>query len=423
MLRRAVCLFFVGLLAAQSAPDPGAIAKQALDMMLGGKYQEMNQMFTPEGQKAFPADALRKIGAQNKTWGAPSNIGAPVVNRPGPNFVVVIPVSFATQNINFTFAVNPAGQVVAFLERPGEVAWQRPPYSKPESFRERAVTLGDDWKLAGALTVPAGNGPFPAVVLVHDSGPQDRDESVFGSKPFRDLAEGLASRGMVVLRYEKRTRAYVARMADKANRTARDETGDDALKALALLRTEPEVNPQKVFLLGHGLGGYLAPRIAQADGKLAGVIILGGNARPLEDVLVDLEIYQGTLAGKDLDLLKLQAKRVKTLDAGDADSPPILGMPAAYILDLKGYDPVAEAKGLAARLLIVQGERDFQVTAKDFDLWKSGLAGRKDATLRSFPSLNHLMVAGQGKGTEAEYRKPGHVAPEVVDEIAKWIGQ
>jgi hypothetical protein len=423
MLRSAVCLFSVGLLAAQTAMDPTAVGRKALDLMLGSKFQELNKMFTPEGQKVYTAEALGKLDGQIKAWGAARNIGAPTVTRPGPNFIVTIPVSFATQNINFTIAVNPAGEVVLLLQRPGESAWQPPPYAKTGAYFEHPVTVGEgEWKLPGLLTLPAGNGPFPAVVLVHDSGPSDRDETVFATKVFGDLAEGLATNGVASLRYEKRTRQYAAKMAHKAGMTARDETDDDALKALAMLRAQPQINPQKIYLLGHGLGGYLAPRIAKEDGKLAGIVILNGTARPLEDVILDQAVYLGK-TGKDLEQLKAEVARVKALEPADSDSPSVLNMPAAYILDLKGYDPVAVAKSLNLRILVIQGERDFQATMKDFNLWKTGLAGRKDTTFRSYPALNHLSVAGQGKSTEAEYRKPGHVAQEVVDEIAKWAAQ
>jgi dienelactone hydrolase len=424
MLRSTVCLFSVGLLAAQTAPDPAVVGRKALDLMLGSKFQELNKMFTPEGQKVYTAEALGKLDGQIKAWGAARNNGTPTVARPGPNFIVTIPVSFASQNINFTIAVNPAGEVVLLLQRPGESAWQPPPYAKTGAYSEHPVTVGEgEWKLPGLLTLPAGNGPFPGVVLVHDTGPSDHDETVFATKVFGDLAEGLATNGVASLRYEKRTRQYAAKMANnKGGMTVRDETDDDALKAIALLRTQPQINPQKIYLLGHGLGGYLAPRIAQEDGKLAGIVILNGTARPLEDVMLDQAVYLGT-APKELEQLKLQAARVKALEPADSDSPRVMGMTAAYILDLKGYDPVAVAKSLSGRILVIQGERDFQATMKDFNLWKTGLAGRKDATFRSYPALNHLSVAGQGKSTEAEYRKPGHVAQEVVDEIAKWAAQ
>ena len=127
------------------------------------------------------------------------------------------------------------------------------------------------------------------------------------------------------------------------------------------------------------------------------------------------------IPAKQMEALKAQAVKVKALEHADADAPKLMGMPVPYLLDLKGYDPVTEAKKLTAPMLFLQGERDFQVTMKDLALWKAGLAGRKDITFKSYPALNHLFVAGEGKSTEAEYRKPGHVAPEVVDHIAKWM--
>ncbi len=420
-----MCVFAVGLLMAQSAPDPAAVARKGLDLLLAEKYSDLFQMFSPELQKAIPEAGLAKIGGtQVKPLGAAEKVGDPAVRKAGANTVVTIPVKFAAQGVNFVFAVNAAGQLYILNLQPGEVTWQRPAYSQPGSFREREVTVGEaDWKLPGALTVPVGNGPFAAVVLVQDSGPYDRDETLGGAKIFKDLAEGLASRGIAVLRYEKRTKQYGARMAGMGATTVQEETVDDAVAGAAFLRTQKEVDPNRVYVLGHGLGGFVAPRIAEDDGKLAGLAILAGNVRPLEDLMVERSEYQG-VAGKQLESIKVLAARIKGLEPGDGDAPPILGMKASYLLDLKGYDPSARAQKLAIPMLILQGERDFQVTMKDFALWKAALGTRppnERIAFHSYPALNHLFVAGEGKSTEAEYRKPGHVAPEVIDEIAKWI--
>ncbi|MBZ5725405.1 MAG: alpha/beta hydrolase [Acidobacteriia bacterium] len=424
MLSRLLCLVPVGLLMAQPAPDPRDIARKALDLLLAAQYSGLVQNFTPEVKLGVNEQTLPKMGMQIKSWGAVEKIGEPSTRKAGLNTIVVIPVAFASQSINFQFAINPAGQVAQFFMLPvaGGGAWQRPPYSKPDAFREREVTIGEDpWKLAGTLTVPVGQGPFPAIVLVHGSGPNDRDETIGATKVFKDLAEGLASRGVVVLRYEKRTRRYPT-VSKTAKFTIQQETVEDAVKAAALVRPQPEVNPQRVFLLGHGMGGYIAPEIAEDDGKLAGLVLLAANARPLEDLVVEQASNAGFPA-KELDTIKAQAARIKRLEPGDEDAPPVLNMPVSYFLDLKGYDAVATAKKFSAPILILQGERDFQVTMKDLDLWKAGLAARKDVTFHSYPALNYLMVAGEGKGTEAEYRKPGHVAPEVIDDIVKWMGK
>lgn len=408
---------------AQTAPDPAQTARKALDDLLAQKYSELFQSFTPELQKQLPAAQLAKIGDSLKALGAPQ-IGEPAV-RPGSNPVVTIPIQFPSQQVNAMFAVNGSGQIDRmFITRAAaDIPWQHPPYAKLDSFHEKPVTVGnDEWKLPGTLTLPNGNGPFPGIVLVHASGPADRDETIGHTKIFRDLAEGLASRGVAVLRYEKRTRQYAARVKDMTDFTVEEETVEDAVRAADLLRAQPEVDPKRVYALGHALGGYVGPRIAEEDGKLAGLIIFAGNVRPLEDLLVDQAEYLGTSPARLAEIKELVA-RIKKLEPADEDAPPILNMQVSYLLDLKGYDPTAKAKGLQIRMLILQGERDFQVTMKDFDLWKAALGSRKDVTLKSYPALNHLFIAGEGKSTEEEYLKPGHVAPEVIEDIAKWVSQ
>ncbi len=416
-----LCCFSAGLLLAQPAADPAVTARKALDSLLAARYTELTPVFTPEMQKAFPDAEMAKLGAQIKSFGEVGKIGDASKQPAGPNTIVVIPVEFAKQTINVRCIVNSRGLISGLFLIPGATAWQRPPYSKPDTFHERAVTVGnDEWKLPGTLTLPNGAGPFAAVVLVQGSGPSDRDESMGAAKPFRDLAEGLASRGIAVLRYEKRTAQYRSKMAALTGMTIDEETVDDAVRAADLLATQHEIDPRRIYLLGHSLGGYAAPRIAADDGKLAGLIFLAANARHLEDVIVD-QVQYLQMPANDIAGVKEEAKRIKALEPADSDGPPLLGMPVSYLLDLKDYDPVAAAKKLAIPMLFLQGGRDYQVTMKDFTLWKTGMAGRTDVAFQDFPSLNHLFEAGEGRSTEAEYRKPGHVAPEVIDAIAKWV--
>ena len=409
------------LLAAQPAQDPAVLARKALDLVLAGQYAEFLQMSTADVQKGISVAELAKVGAMIKTYGAVEKIADPVVTKSGPNSIVVFPAKFANQNINFRITVNSAGLVAGFYQLPGGVDWQRPEYSRPATFKEREVTVGEgEWKLPGTLTVPVGAGPFPAVVLVHGSGPNDRDETVGGVKMFKDLAEGLASRGIVVLRYEKRTLQHRARIAAIAKFTLEEETVEDAVKAIALLRSQAEVNGSRVFAIGHSLGGYVAPRIAEQDGKLAGIVLIAANVRPLEDLLVEQMNYMG-ITGKQLDNAKAFQANVKKLEPGDEDKPALGGLPASYWVDLKGYDPAAAAKKLAIPMLILQGERDYQVTMTDFALWKTAVGSAKGVVMKSYPSLNHLFVAGVGKSLPAEYSKPGHVAPPVIDDIANFV--
>ena len=170
-------------------------------------------------------------------------------------------------------------------------------------------------------------------MLVHGSGPNDRDETILANKPFRDLAWGLASKGIAVLRYEKRTKEHSAKlMADGiVNFTVKEETTDDALSAAAQLRVTDGIDPKRIFVLGHSLGGTLAPRIGQADPHLAGLIILAGATRPLEDLMVEQTRYLLSLHGQpseeeqaNLNQLLAEVAKVKKLTAADASSPALL---------------------------------------------------------------------------------------------------
>jgi hypothetical protein len=408
------------------APDPGGTARKALDLFLGAKYAELVQMFSPSskvernGVVPYSESTLTKLATNAKAYGDVEKIGEPKVTAMGPISTVAVPVQFAKQTIDFTVYINAEGQLVQMYLRPGQTIWEHPDYSKQGAFQARDVTVGsDEWKLPGTLTYPTGKTGSPAVVLAPDSGPSDRDATVVATKVFRDLAEGLSSRGIAVLRYEKRTRQYAAKISSTSY-TIDDETVHDAAEAVALARTEPEVDPKRVFVLGFGVGGFIAPRIAGDDDKLAGLILLGAPEHSLEDWI--METAQSlNLTPKRLDEVKQHVAKVKKLEAGDTDLGPQMGLPVAYWLDLKGYDPAGDAKKLGVPMLILQGGRDFQVGPVEFDAWKTAMAGRNSVTMKSYPALNHLFVAGEGKSTEEEYRKPGHVSVEVIDDIAKFV--
>jgi dienelactone hydrolase len=402
------------------APDPGGTARKALDLFLGAKFADLSQMFAPAYKENYSEAALAKMAEMAKTYGDVQKIGEPAVREMGPVSVVTIPVQCSKQSIDFTAYINAAGQFAQMYVRPGQIVWTRPDYSKPGAFQAREVTVGsDEWKLPGTLTYPTGKTGVPAVVLVPDSGPSDRDATVIATKVFRDLAEGLSSRGIAVLRYEKRSRQYAARMSTTSY-TIDEDIVHDASAAVALLRTEAEVDPKRVYVLGFGVGGYIAPRIAGDDGKLAGLILLGAPEHSLEDLI--LEAAQGlTLTPKQLDRVKLEVAKIKKLEAGDADLPPQLGLPVAYWLDLQGYDAGGDANKLGIPMLILQGSRDFQVTPAEYSAWRLRVGGRSNVTAKAYPSLNHLFVAGEGKSTEQEYRKPGHVSAEAIEDIAKFV--
>jgi uncharacterized protein len=428
-----VLLATAALLSAQPAQGPERVGKKALDLLLTQKYQQLSAMFSDSFKQTVTLEFLQqRVSAELKEFGEPQNIGQPVLGTDGPNSLVSFPVKFSNTSIHVQFTLNPARQIVGMFFRPPEkplpYMWKAPAYSKPDSFQGREVTVGSDqWKLGGTLTVPAVKGAVAGIVLVHGPGPNDRNESLFATRMFEDLAEGLASRGMAVLRYDKRTKIYGDEMSESSY-TLEEETVEDATRAAALLRNQPEIDPNRIFVLGHSLGGYASPRIAARDRKLAGLIIMAGAARPIEDVAFGQTNYVAHLKGDPgageqarLDQLKADAEKVRKLDP-KANNPPImLGLPTQWWLNVKGYDPAAEAKRLGIPMLILQGERDFQVTMQDFALWKAALGGSDTATFHSYPALNDLFISGKGAGSPAEYHNVGNVAPEVLEDIASWV--
>src|SRR5262249_44809950 len=150
----------------------------------------------------------------------------------------------------------------------GAASWTAPSYATPATFDEKPIAVGSNPALPGLIAIPKDAKNAPAVVLVHGSGPNDQDETIGALKVFKDLAWGLASRGIVVLRYDKRTR-----VAPQGVTTQKEEVDDAAHAAIALLAARPEVDPKRVALLGHSQGGYLAPRIAKADPAIKRVVI------------------------------------------------------------------------------------------------------------------------------------------------------
>ncbi len=418
-----------------SAEDRASEGQRFVDTLARGDFASAVASFDDTMKAAAPEPKLREMWStlEGQVGKFRERMSARTESA-GAHEIVFVTCQFERASLDVKVVFDASGRIAGLFFSPAQSAerWQPPVYCDTALFVEHDVTVGTgEWSLPGTLSLPKSETPRPVVVLVHGSGPHDRDETIGPNKPFADLACGLASRGVAVLRYEKRTQQHRAKLlAGVAGLTVKEETIDDALAAVRLLRATAGVDSQRIYVLGHSLGGMLVPRIGREAPELAGLIVLAGNARPLEDLVLEQSAYLASLSGTtseatrdELTKLREQVAQVKALGAAPVapNEPLLLGIPASYWLDLKGYRPAEEARSLKQSLLVLQGERDYQVTMEDFRLWKEALGSRAGVRMKSYPDLNHLFIAGRGKSTPVEYDKLGHVAEAVIADLVSWI--
>lgn len=419
--------------------DLKPIAQTFIDQLTKADFTAASSHFDDTMKSMFTEDKMKEALQQLTMIAGPFKQQGEVVRtmEAAGHKILIVACQFERAVINAQVVFNDQGQISGLNfapEQPAVVPYTAPAYVNQSAFHEADVTIGSgEWALPGTLSIPNGTGPFPAIVLVHGSGPNDRDETIGPNKVFRDVAWGLSSNGIAVLRYEKRTKAHGSKFTPDiiSKLTVKEEVTDDALAAAELLCHNPDIDPKRIFVLGHSLGATLMPRIGRQDPKLAGLIVMAGIARPLEDTILDQITYLYGLAGTlteqhkaSLEILKAQVARAKSPDLS-ADTPSKdlpLGMSPAYLLDLRGYQPAEVAKSLTVPILVLQGGRDYQVSeAKDFEIWKNTLKDHANVTLKLFPKLNHLFITGEEKSTPQEYNVEGHVSKDVIDAIAQWI--
>ena len=294
------------------------------------------------------------------------------------------------------------------------------------------VNAGTEYELQGLLTIPSGvKGKVPAVVLVHGSGGHDMDETAHAYKPFKDIADYLSANGIAVLRYDKRTFTHAAKMVENIGElTIKDETIDDAIAAAELLRADDRIDSDKIYLLGHSLGGMVAPRIDAESGNLfAGIIIWAGSPRTFGEIWIDqaeaelltLPEDQHALGRQQIDTVKQLFADLPTISDAEAKEMYLLGATLYYYKDLDSHPAENYLRDMTKPILIMQGGKDFQVYAdKDFAEYQRILDGKDNVTFKLYPELNHFFITST-TGTAAEYMKRDTVSEEVLKDITDWI--
>lgn len=303
-------------------------------------------------------------------------------------------------------------------------------------IREKII-IGKDTKypLKGMLTLPSGaERPVPAVVLVHGSGASNMDEKVGKLTPFKDLADGLAESGIASVRYDKRTFAHAFKLLREKDITVKTETIEDAILATEMLKNDPRIDRENVFIIGHSMGAMLAPRIDDKGGNYKGLIMMAGSPRKLEEIMIDqMEDLVRSSKGLVQKIMKKQHAKFSAMFDGmydlsddDAKRKRIGGGATLYYFKEMGEHSAPEYLSKTKKpMLFMQGEKDFQATVeRDFNAYKQLLSDRDNVEFRLYDNLNHAFVPsvhGNIMLAKQEYGVEQHIGEVVISDIADWI--
>ena len=397
------------------------------------EYDSCQAMFDTVVSNQVNAGMMKQIWESMPRYiGAYQSYGEIRNTKTDTTETVVVRCNFEKTKMDLQLVYNQHQKIIGifFLPPKNTSTYNPPEYYKSHKLYESKVTLqSGKYALPGVLCIPNSVKHPPVAILLAGSGPNDKDETIGPNKLLKDLALGLGSNGIASFRYDKRTLAYGKEMAAQADMGIREEVIEDALSAVKIIRKNPLTKDSKIYIIGHSLGAMCAPLVA-AKAKADGVVMMAGNARPLEDLLPEQFAYLFS-ADSLLDdtekneLVKLTAqvitvktpKALKTAKPGDLP----LGLPSAYWQSLVDYKQIDVAKKLKQPVLVLQGERDYQVTMTDFNLWKQALGDQPKNTFISYPALNHLFMKGEGRSMPSEYEQQNNAEEKVITDISEWI--
>ncbi len=296
---------------------------------------------------------------------------------------------------------------------------------------------GTDYPLNGILTLPDNiTEKIPAVVFVHGSGSSNMDEKIYKVTPFADLAHGLASRGIASVRYDKRSFSHPLKMirAAKGKLTVKEETVEDAILAAELLRLDVRIDPDRIFIVGHSMGGMLAPRIDRDGGNFRGLVIMAGTPRRLEEVVLDQfhsmtdtvpRLFRGLIARQTAKYEKMFSVMYALPDEEAMKKKFGGGVTLYYFKEMGQHQTPEVLQACKKPMLIMQGSRDLQVSVeRDFNVYKTLLSDRENIEFRLYDGLNHAFVPAlydSIKDAAKEFKVERHIGDAVYDDIADFI--
>jgi len=407
-----------------------AQAEDIVDALITGDYTAVADQFSAEVKAQLSVEVLQ---ANWESVVAPIGAYIDLYQTSGEveddYYVVQVVSRFELNGLLTTITFNSSGEIAGLWINYKTI--EEGPI-ETDAYSEIEFSVGE-YDLPGLLTLPKGVESPPVVLLIQGSGSTDKNETIGAASntPFADIAHTLAEQGIATLRYDKRYFSH-PELAESGAVTVEAEVLDDAYAAIAQLTADDRIDNSRIFVLGHSLGGMLAPKIAADNSDVAGIIILAGSLRNLAEIIMDqnneaAETLRPTLSDDEITLLESQLAQAQTdaaavLALTKDDGGTYFGIPAAYWYSLNQAGGMNYLDQLTLPVLILQGSEDFQVYPdKDFVLWQNYYEGNDQATLVLYDGLNHLFMQSSGLRTTADYDTPNQVRQDVIDDIGEWV--
>ncbi|HOF23982.1 MAG TPA: alpha/beta fold hydrolase, partial [Thermotogota bacterium] len=410
------CLYFATLLAGS---DPKATAKTYLESFFKRDFETMWTLQDETMRRVFGKQAMEQSSKTIEVaFGAFEAILSIEESEVQGYHVFLFYTKMQKSYAQITVSVDSQNLVAGFYAKPApSPSALTPPYADTQRFTEEEVVFGSEqWPVYGALTLPKIDAPYPLVILVGGSGPTDRDSTIGPNKPFRDLAYGLSSAGVAVLRYDKRPATHGERMllSETSERGAVwDEYLEDLEAAIAYASELESIGP--IYLAGHSLGGQAAAYVAIESECLSGLILLAAPARRFAQISIDQNRYFFSSSGLPQEQLDAVVSFFQSVL--NRELPPEIeiqpGLTVGYLYDWDRYQTMDSLEKVRLPVIALQGEEDFQATMDgDFLPLKEAFGDSSRFTFKSFPGLNHLFMRTETDvfHTVDEYQTEGFVA-------------
>lgn len=327
--------------------------------------------------------------------------------------------------------INPLGKIVMINFLPAHKVYVSPDYVDVSKYTERNLKIYNGiFELPGIFTSPNSEGKHPLVIILPESGPTDRDGSFGENKPYKDLAGAMASNGYCTFRYDKRSINFgtvlLSAKAAYESYTCKEEYLDDLYKIMDTLLTFSEVDPNRIYLLGHGEGGMLLPLIAKERKEVKAIAMLGTNHKRMQEMMMDQYDYLAKVNPSRAS--EFMDQKEKALFSMNKKLNPLTEhhkMPydvqATYWIWLNNYPHVEIAKKLKIRILLMHGDRDYQVNMENLAGWKKDLGKLQNVTIKNYPKLNHLFYSGGAESTYSEYFMIGNIPDYMINDLIAWL--